>query len=228
MGALVRTSAQVAELMPDVLAGGTDRPPWHPTRRPVVAAGLVLTVGLAAAGGLLLRQSLPDPAPARDTTAVTGVQIALQSDAHVVPRHLPPLPGRPAQAVLRVEVVNHGALPVRLISAALVPGVWEAELIDRPVMRPGWSAVLSLHRDVDCAPAAEHGRAPRDLLLVLEIGGRAASRTLDLGPGQTAYDGQLDEVLGRPLAACSRTPRTSLLGPIGDLVIGGAPVDPAT
>jgi hypothetical protein len=122
-------------------------------------------------------------------------------------------------AGLHVELLNTGRTAVELRSVALVPGRWQVEVVDRHELRPGWSAVLDLQREVDCGAAAgdDDGPAPRELVVLVAVGGREQVRAVDVGPAQAAYGGRLDDVLGSPRDACDLEAAVPLLGPIGDL-----------
>jgi hypothetical protein len=221
----------------DVLAGGSERDGagarWLAARRPL-ACGLALAV---AAGGVLLGRQPPDGASGRaaDGAAVgvggtagpvaDDVRLALHPRAVVVPRHQPPAPSAAAVAGLHLELLNTGTSAVELRSVSLVPGRWQVEVADRHELRPGWSAVLDVRREVDCSAGdgTDDGPVPRELVVRVEVAGRSVVRTVDVGPGQEAYGGRLDDVLSAPRAACDLEAAVPLLGPIGDLFGPGSP-----
>lgn len=212
---LAPLAGPTSEAALDVLVGGDERDE-PPSRR--VLTGIAVVVLLAGAA-LLLRQGPTDAGPA---AGADPVRFGLHPTSVVVPRHVPPAPGRVAVAGLHLELLNTGETAVELLSVALVPGGWEVEVADRHQLRPGWSAVLDLHRQVDCAPGADHGPPPRRLVVRAEVDGRAVVRTVDVGPEQAAYGGRLDDVLGSPGDACDPEAAGPLLGPIGDLFRGPA------
>ena len=204
-----------AEPIPDVLCSGSDEGSWRdPGRRRLLTGGLALAVGLAAAASLVPREG---PSAGTDE-----VRLALHPRAVVVPRHVPLSSGRPAVAGVHVEVINQGRRPVVLTSAALVPGTWQVSVIDRTRLEPGWSAVLALQREVDCARGADLGAVPRELVLEVEADGESLVGHVDVGPAQLAYGGQLDDVLRSPRDACAPEAGLPLLGPIGDLLAARA------
>lgn len=204
--------SQPAESPPDVIAGGSE-PSGAPSPRLVVGTAVLV---LLLAGAVLLRPAGPSggPAPTADP-----VRFALHPRSVVVPRHVPPADGRAAVAGLHLELVNTGEAAVVLSAVRLVPGSWQVQVVDRPQLRPGWSAVLDLRREVDCAPATDHGPVPTELVVEaeVEVGGRRVVRTVDVGPEQDAYEGRLDDVLGDPGHACDLEAAGPLAGPIGDL-----------
>ena len=200
-----------AESPLDVLLSGPERS-GPPSLRHL--AGAVAVLALLGAAVLVSQQPGPGggPAPRAD-----GVRFSLHPRSAVVPRHVPPAPGRAAVAGLHLELVNTGDAEVLLQEVALIPGRWRVEIADRHQLRPGWSAVLDLSREVDCGLDADHGPAPTELVVRAAVGGRVLVRTVDVGPAQRAYGAELDDVLAAPEVACDLTVASPLPGPIGDL-----------
>ena len=200
----------------DVLTGGRDAPGWaegwSSAARRRLLAGAVLTAALVGGAVLGARPAPPGPAPTADP-----VRFALHPRSALVPRHVPAEPGRAAVAGVHVELVHTGDTPLVLRSVSLVPGRWQVDIADRHQLRPGWSAVLALHRQVECAPDADPGPAPTELVVQAEVDGRLLVRTIDVGRDQQAYGGALDELLGSPQDVCRLDARSPLPGPIGDL-----------
>ena len=124
---------------------------------------------------------------------------------------------RLAEAGMHVEVVNTGDRTLDLRSASLVPGAWEVEVVDRPLLLPGESVVLSLHRTVVCDERASYGPSPEHLVLeaTTDDDEDAVVRLPVADP--SAYGGRLDDALRDPRRACAAT-GGDVEGPIGDLV----------
>ncbi len=183
----------------DVLAGG-DEPAGRSAWR-VAAVVLALLVGLA-----VVDRPPPPQAPA------LGLR-----DGEIVPRDRA-LDERLAEAGLHVEVVNTGDRVLDLRRAALVPGAWEVDVVDRPLLVPGESLVLSLHRTVVCDERASSSPFPEHLVLearTVEDGQDVVVRLPVADPA--AYGGQLDEALRHPGRACVVS-GDDVGGPLGDLV----------
>ena len=183
----------------DVLAGADEddlsrAAPW--------AAALVvaLLVGAVVDG----RSSEPAPRP----LVLRAGELVLRD--RVVDHRL-------AEAGLHVEVVNAGAGALDLRQAALVPGAWEVEVVDRTLLLPGESVVLSLHRTVVCDERASYGPVPEHLVLtaLAPDGDDLVVRLPVADPA--AYGGRLDDVLRDPGRACSDE-ADDVGGPLGDLV----------
>ena len=203
------TSATRAEPLDDVLTGGRDAPDWPPTtgRR---------TVAVAVAGAVLLTGAVLAQRAASDGPAAPAPpELVLREGSALIPRQRPGPPGL-LHTGLQLEVVNAGALPVLLVGAELVPGAWVVDVVDDADtrvrsgrgrhLRPGWNATLVVHRLVDCAAGAGRDPAPQALVLRLEVDGRRVQERIDVGAEQRAYDGRLDDALGRPEAACAGAP----------------------
>ncbi len=138
-------------------------------------------------------------------------------DGEIVPRDRA-LVVRLAEAGLHVEVVNAGHRVLDLRRAALVPGAWEVDVVDRPVVVPGESLVLSLHRTVVCDERASYSPFPEHLVLearTADDGQEVAVRLPVADPA--AYGGRLDEALRHPGRACVVS-GDDIGGPLGDLV----------
>lgn len=219
-----RPSARDAEPVADVLHSGAEGPPWRPTRRQVrSAAGALAGAGLAAAA-LLVPPWLAGPAPAG--AGAQTLPLVLRDGTVVLRRDAAPEQGR-VRGGVHVEVQNAGRRALRLTSAALVPGQWAVSVVEDAgdaaepsgegrFLRPGWSAVLVLHRLVDCTPGAEHGHAPTRLVLEADVDGRRLSRAIDVGPGSSGYRGGLDDALGAPAAFCAVSASSGPAATTGD------------
>ena len=172
-------------------------------RSALVAAVVVaaVVIGVLAGGAALTRSPEPDPV------------VALRAGA-LVPRDRT-VDDRLAEAVVHVELVNLAdhALDVRRV--ALVPGAWEADVVDRTRVPPGESVVLSLHRVVLCDERASYGPEPEHLVVAAHAAGSPVVVRLPVADA-AAYGGRLDDALRDPGRACVVTGRTA--GPIGDLV----------
>ena len=175
-------------------------------RSALVAAVVVaaVVIGVLAGGAALTRSPEPDPV------------VALRAGA-LVPRDRT-VDDRLAEAVVHVELVNLAdhALDVRRV--ALVPGAWEADVVDRTRVPPGESVVLSLHRVVLCDERASYGPFPEHLVLEARTAddGQPVVVRLPLAD-PTAYGGRLDEALRHPGRACVAS-GDAVGGPHGDLV----------
>ena len=123
---------------------------------------------------------------------------------------------RLAEAGLHVEVVNTSDLTMVVRGASLVPGAWEVDLVDRALLRPGQTVLLSLHRTVSCDERASYGPAPEHLVVDASTGGGTVAVRLAVDD-PAAYGGRLDDVLRDPGRACVVTD-DDVGGPIGDLV----------
>ncbi len=193
----------------DVLAGadegGGDDDGAGPRHRSALASAAGVTAVVSA---LLLGTTVvdgpPEPAPL----------LALRG-AEPVPRDRT-VGDRLAEAGLHVEVVNTSELTMVVRGASLVPGAWEVDLVDRALLRPGQSVLLSLHRTISCDERASYGPAPEHLVVDASTdGGTVAVRLAVDDPA--AYGGRLDDVLRDPGRACVVTDG-DVGGPIGDLV----------
>jgi hypothetical protein len=195
------TAAPAAEQLPDVLVSGRDsRPPLSRRRAAVVVAGAVLATGVAVA-----QRGSTDP-------AVAAPVLVLRQGTAALPR-VEVLPDGRLHAGLQLDVVNDGGPAVLLVSAELAPdGGWRVAVADDAdtaaqssrgrLLRTGWHATLVAHRLVDCSAAAPAGAVPAVLVLRLEADGRELEQRIDVGPGQQAYDGRIDDALQRPAGAC--------------------------
>ena len=204
-----RTSAREAEPLVDVLVIGPEEPPWRPSpgRRRAGVAGLALAVLAVLAALVPAQLSGTGPQDA------ASVELVLPEDRVPVPRReAPPVADR-VHGGVHVELVNEGGAPVRVLSAALSPGRWLAAVVDDlapaadprgwgRLLRPSWRAVLVLHRSVLCTPGADHGPAPTQLAVAVEVDGRERTHTLPVGRGQRAYGGGLPGLLGAPERFC--------------------------
>jgi len=124
---------------------------------------------------------------------------------------------RLAEAGMHIEVVNAGDRALDLRSAALVPGTWEVDIVDRLLVVPGESLVLSLHRTVDCAEGASYGPVPEHLVLEARTpDDREAVVRLPVADA-AAYGGLLDDALRDPARACV-VMGGDVAGPLGDLI----------
>lgn len=183
----------------DVLVHGDDGPP---RRSGWTAAAAVIALAVVAVAVVV--PASPGPAPA----------LALRA-GELVPRDRS-VGDRLAEAAMHVEVVNTGAWALDLQGAALVPGSWQVDVVDRPRVVPGESVVLSLHREVACDAGATYGPAPEHLVLRTRTsdGDETVERLPVADPA--AYGGRLDDALRDPGRACVDTLGGD--GPIGDLV----------
>ena len=180
----------------DVLAGGDEAAGRHPA---------LLVAAVVAA--LLVGATTVDLSPQAPPLALR--------EGELVPRDRI-VDARLAEAAMHVEVVNTSERTVDVGAAALVPGAWEVDVVDRTLLRPGESLVLSLRRTVVCDERASYGPSPEHLVL--------EARTADDEDvvvrlpvrDPAAYGGQLDEALRDPGRACVATGVVS--GPVGDLV----------
>jgi hypothetical protein len=198
--------------VPDVLASHPAGSGPRPTRRRVRVLGGVGAAAAVAAAALLVPPWLAGPAPA--DAGAEQAPLTLRAGPVVIPRRdAPPVQGR-VRGGVHVEVVNTGRRAVLVTSAALVPGTWQVDVVqdgDNAVhperggrfLRPGWSAVLVLHRLVDCTGAADHGPVPTRLVVRAELDDRRVSRTIDVGPAQRTYAGGLDDLLSAPEVFCA-------------------------
>ena len=168
-------------------------------RSAVVVVGVVVAV---LAGGAALDRS-PEPDPV----------LALRAGA-LVPRDRT-VDDRLAEADLHVELVNLAGHALDVRRVALVPGAWEADVVDRTRVPPGESVVLSLHRLVLCDERASYGPAPEHLVVEALADGSPVVVRLPVAD-EAAYGGRLDDALRDPGRACVVGVRTG--GPIGDLV----------
>ena len=181
----------------DVLAGGDDDGRRHPALWAAAVAGALL-VGVAAidrspdAPGLVLRD---------------GVLVTRDH----------PVDERLAEAGMHVEIVNAGDRTLTVERAALEPGAWDVDVVDRPVLVPGESLVLSLHRTVSCDERASYGPAPEHLVLEARDPAQVAVVVRLPVSDPAAYGGRLDDALRDPGRACVVTGGDAG-GPIGDLI----------
>lgn len=202
-----RTSAREAEPLTDVLVSGGDDPPRRPSSRQRLGAAALLLAGVTA---LVVPLSRSDDGPAD----AAGLDLALREGSIPLPRRdAPPVQDR-VEGGVHVEVVNHGATPVRLRSGSLSPGAWQVEVVDDldasadpggegRLLRPGWVAMLVLHRTFPCAPGADAGPAPTSLSLDVEVEGRPRTWSVGVGPEQAAYGGRLAGLLGSAETFCA-------------------------
>ena len=196
MGAQVTHRPQADEPPDDVLAGGDEAAGRHPALWVAAAVATVL-VGAATV------DRSPQP------------PLLVLREGELVPRDRI-VDERLAEAAMHVEVVNTSERTVDVGAAALVPGAWEVDVVDRTLLRPGESLVLSLRRTVVCDEQASDGPSPEHLVL--------EARTADDEDvvvrlpvrDPAAYGGQLDVALRDPARACVAT--GVVRGPIGDLV----------
>ena len=173
----------------DVLVGADDDRPSGRTR---------LWTAAAVLGGLLLGATALD----RSTEPATPLLVLRAGE--LVPRDRT-VDDRLAEADLHVEVVNTGVRTLDLRSASLVPGAWQVDIVDRPVMLPGESVVLSLHRTVVCDERASYGPFPEHLVLeATTADGEDALVRLPVAH-PAAYGGRLDDALRDPGRACVAT-----------------------
>ena len=199
--------------MPEILAAGSDRPPWSPRRR-AVTAGLA-AAALAAGLGWSLWPGGPDqaadprPGPSTTAPAATGTTTRLPNFDGPVPVPFTPLPipaGQPA------------ALAIGTIGA--VQGSAALERRDRDAAGHPWGLVVrrddgsfGRHGAVITFPvAAPHaGRA----VVVGDAEGAAADRqvTWPVAGGYARIRGDLPE---RDLIAIARTVRVRDNRPVSD------------
>lgn len=175
-----------------------------PGRRSPVWPAAALLVALLLGTTVVDRE----PAPAPPVLALRAGELVARDRT---------IDARLAEAGMHVEVVNTGDRTLELRRAALVPGAWAAELVDRPLLVPGESAVLSLHRTVRCDEPGSYGPAPEHLVLeaAADDGDVVLVRLPVADP--SAYGGRLGEALGDPGRACVVT-GGGAGGAIGDLV----------
>lgn len=193
-----RPDAGQADL--DVLEGADERRPGH---RSVLASAAVVAA-------LLFGMTAVDRAPAPEPEPLLVLR-----DAELVTRDRP-IGDRLAEAGMHVEVVNTSDVIMVVRGASLVPGTWAVEVVDRPLLRPGQSVVLSLHRTVRCDERASNGAVPEHL--VVEASTDDATLAVRLAVDDpAAYGGRLDDALRDPGRACVVTDDV-VSGPIGDLV----------
>ena len=158
-------------------------------RSAVVVVGIVVAV---LAGGAALDRS-PEPDPV----------LALRAGA-LVPRDRT-VDDRLAEADVHVELVNLAGHALDVRRVALVPGAWEADVVDRTRVPPGESVVLSLHRTVVCDERASYGPFPEHLVLeATTADGEDALVRLPVAH-PAAYGGRLDDALRDPGRACVAT-----------------------
>ena len=169
----------------DVLAGADDD--RLPRSRLWTAAAV-----LAA---LLLGATTLDPPAGPDAP-----RLALRA-GELVPRDRT-VDDRLAEAGMHVEVVNTGDRTLDLRSASLVPGAWEVDVVDRPLVLPGESLVLSLHRTVVCDERASYGPSPEHLVLEARTDDDEDTVVRLPVADPSAYGGQLDDALRDPGRAC--------------------------
>jgi hypothetical protein len=170
-------------------------------RRPAVRAAAVVAALLVGAAAV---DRSPPPAPL----------LALR-DGDLVPRDRT-VGDRLAEAGMHVEVVNAADLAMDVRAASLVPGAWEVDVVDRTLVRPGESIVLSLHRTVVCDERASYGPFPEHLVLEVRTSDDAEAVVVSL-PVADAYGGRLDDALRDPGRACIVT-GGDVGRPLGDLV----------
>ncbi len=103
-------------------------------------------------------------ATAVDTSPDTEAPLLALRPGELVPRDRV-LDDRLAVAAMHVEVVNSTDRMLDVRSASLVPGAWEVDVVDRTLLLPGESLVLSLHRTVVCDERASYGPFPEHLRL---------------------------------------------------------------
>ena len=184
----------------DVLVAGAERTGRHPS----LWAAAVVAALVVAAAAVDRAPAPPDP-------------VLVLREGEIVPRDRT-LDERLAEAGLHVEVVNAGDRTLDLRRAALVPGAWEVDVVDRPLLVPGESLVLSLHRTVLCDEHASYGPSPEHLVLEARTAddGRPVVVRLPVAD-DAAYGGRLDDALRDPGRACVVS-GDDVGGPLGDLV----------
>ena len=191
----------------DVLVSGVEREPWTPSPRTQAALlpAVLLAATVAVTAALVQAQRAEDARALAVRAAERELPLELRTGPAVVLRDRgSDRPGAPAQAAVHVEVVNRGAATLRVLSGSLTPGSWRVEVVDRDVVAPGESLVLSLHRDVDCSGQVPVGPAPEQLVVTALLPDQSPeSVALDVAREQPADDGRLDDVLRDPLRACS-------------------------
>ena len=200
MGAQATQRPPADGLPGDVLAEGDEAGRRHPV---LWAAVVLVVVAAALVGAVAVDRSPGVPPP-----------LALRA-GELVPRDRI-VAERLAEAAMHVEVVNTSERTVDVGAAALVPGAWQVDVVDRTLLRPGESLVLALRRTVVCDERASYAPSPEHLVL--------EARTADdedvvvrLPVGDpSAYGGQLDDALRDPGRACVVTGGDG--GPVGDLV----------
>ncbi len=184
----------------DVLVGAGDA---GPGRRTALAAAAVVAALLV--GATALDRSPDRPAPVLTLRA-----------GELVPRDRT-VGDRLAEAGMHVEVVNAAGLAMDVRAASLVPGAWQVDIVDRTLVRPGESLVLSLHRTVVCDERASYGPFPEHLVLEARTSGEDDVVVRLPVAGPSAYGGRLDDALRDPGRACVVT-GGDVGGPLGDLV----------
>jgi hypothetical protein len=185
----------------DVLVGGDDEGPERPP---------VLWAAAAVAAALLAGATAVDPSPEPDAAL-----LALRA-GHLVPRDRI-LDDRLAEAGMHVEVVNASDRTLDVRGASLLPGAWEVDVVDRSLLQPGESVVLSLHRTVVCDERASYGPFPEHLVVEARTEDDEAALVRLPVADPSAYGGLLDDALRDPGRACV-VAGDEVGGPIGDLV----------
>ena len=208
-------SARQAEPLADVLVSGADEPAWRPSRAQQLAAAALVLAGVVA---LAVPGTLSDDA----ARGAASPDLALREGATALPRRASGPVGDRVEGGVHVELVNEGSKAVRLLSGTVSPGEWQVTVVDDldhaadpdgtgRLLRPGWHAVVVLHRSVRCSSAVDHGPVPTSLTLEVEVGGRPRTASLDLGPDR----GGLSDLLGAPERFCAAG-GTAAAGTAGD------------
>ena len=207
----------------DVLVSGSERAPWQPPPRlqSAAVAAVILAAALAVPTALVRSQRAEDARALAARAEQQRLVLALRQGPHLVLRDTAGSTDVPAQAHMHVELVNESRRRVQLESASLTPGDWRVDIVDRSLLLPGESVVLSLRHPVDCGAPPVDEPAPEHLVLRAAVADRPPSTVrLDLA-GEQAYGGLLDDALRDPRRACA-APAPGPYGPIGDLFRGPA------
>ena len=213
-----RTSAQEAEPLSDVLVSGDDEPPLRPSRTRSLGVAALVLAGAAAV-------VVPRVVTGADPQEAVPVELALAEGSVALPRRDHAPDQGTVLGGVHVEVVNESRAAVRLLSGAVSKGDWQVAVVDDldaavdpggrgRLLRPGWHAVLVLHRSIRCVTGTDHGPVPTSLAVEVEVAGRQHTASIDLRSGRAA-EGGLAALLGAPERFCSPG-GTAAAGTAGD------------